>query len=239
MAAAEMMRETANGIAYELIVSKRKTLEIAVHPDKRVVVKAPISQPIEETHTYVEKRAGWIKKQLRYYEKFDPRKPPRQYVRGESHLYKGRQYRLKIEQSEGRVEKVQLDGEYIRISAASEAPQHIKAVLEGWYMKAAAVWFEEVFEQCWQRFAKKGVAKPRMKIRLMKTCWGSMSARGNMNLNLLLIQAPRECLEYVVIHELCHLIHHNHGAGFYRLQEQMLPDWAERKKRLELVFARC
>ena len=67
----------------------------------------------------------------------------------------------------------------------------------------------------------------------MRTRWGSLSLRGTLTLNIALIQTPRECLEYVITHELCHLLHRNHGPKFYRLLEELVPDWARRKQKLE------
>ena len=78
---------------------------------------------------------------------------------------------------------------------------------------------------------------PALKIRKMKTLWGSFSVKRGITLNLELIKAPRECIEYVVIHELCHLFHLNHGPKFYNLLEQFLPDWTKRKHKLETTLA--
>ena len=86
-------------IEFKLLLVKRKTMEIAVHPDKSVVVKSPLTSSFEAINTRVKKRARWIRRQIEYFSQFDPRKPTRQYVGGESHLYLGRQYRLKIQPS--------------------------------------------------------------------------------------------------------------------------------------------
>ncbi|MDE2953075.1 MAG: M48 family metallopeptidase, partial [Gemmatimonadota bacterium] len=109
--------------------------------------------------------------------------------------------------------------------------------LEEWYRSKANIYFSRVFEECWHPFHKKRIDKPTLKIRNMKTRWGSLSRKGNLTLNLGLIKAPRECIEYVVIHELCHLFHPNHGAEFYNLLELMLPDWIKRKHKLEMALS--
>lgn len=84
-------------IPFQLAFSKRKSLEISVHPDKSVVVKAPEGTDREAIEAKVKKRARWIKRQIRYFDQFDPRTPSRKFVSGESHLYLGKKYRLKIE----------------------------------------------------------------------------------------------------------------------------------------------
>lgn len=89
-------RET---IVFEVLHLKRKTMEIAVHPDKSVIVKAPLGSDSEEVVRRVRRRAGWIHRQILYFEQFEPKTPPRRHVSGESHLYLGRKYRLKIRKS--------------------------------------------------------------------------------------------------------------------------------------------
>lgn len=93
--------------------------------------------------------------------------------------------------------------------------------------------FDPSFERCWPVFEKQGYKRPSLKIRTMKTRWGSLSSKGNLTLNTTLIRAPRECIDYVLTHELCHLAHRNHGPAFYRLLEQAMPDWKKRKDKLE------
>ena len=222
-------------IPFHLSYSKRKSLAIAVHPDGSVVVKAPSGTDENFVAYHVHRRARWIERQLRHFAQFDPGAPKRRFVGGESHLYLGRKYRLKIRQSE--TDSVLLKRGFFHITAVDDKPEHIAALLEDWYRGKAGVYFSQVFEECWQRFQKKGMDKPPLKIRNMKTRWGSFSRKGGITLNLELIKAPRECIEYVVIHELCHLLHPNHGAEFYNLLERFLPDWKKRKHKLEMALS--
>ena len=222
-------------IPFYLRRSKRKSLEIAVHPDGSVVVKAP--QGIDETlvEGFVYKRIRWIRRQLRYFAQFEPRTPKRRFVGGESHLYLGRQYRLKIRPAA--TDEILLKHGFFYIQAIDDEPEHIAMLLEAWYRSKAAIHFPQVLDECWQHFSKKGAAKPSLKIRKMKTRWGSFSSKGGITLNLELIKAPRACIEYVVIHELCHVFHLNHGTEFYNLLEHFLPDWIKRKHQLESALA--
>ncbi|MTI85537.1 MAG: M48 family metallopeptidase [Firmicutes bacterium] len=222
-------------IQFQVIHMARKTLEIVVHPDSAVVIKAPVGTQYEEIQMRVCKRAGWIKRQLDYFQQFEPRTPPRQYIGGETHLYLGRQYRLKI--SGGERDNVKLIRGYFQIGVKDTvSPDKVKSLLEAWYKKKATEKFRESFERCWPSFEKLSLAKPRLQIRCMKKRWGSLSKNGTLTLNTDLIRAPKECIDYVVVHELCHLKYHDHSPAFYRLLDRVMPDWKKRKHKLELAL---
>ncbi|SFR05283.1 M48 family metallopeptidase [Desulfoscipio geothermicus] len=222
-------------IQFQVIHMARKTLEIAVHPDSTVVIKAPVGTRFEEIQLRVCKRAGWIKRQLDYFRQFEPRTPPRQYVGGETHLYLGKQYRLKISCEER--DEVKLIGGHFQIKVKESAsPDKVKSLLEAWYAEKAANRFRESFERCWPFFEKLSLAKPRLQILRMKKRWGSLSKNGTLTLNVDLIRAPKECIDYVVVHELCHLKYYDHSPAFYRLLDTVMPDWKKRKHKLELAL---
>ena len=223
-------------ICYDLRFMDRKSLEISVYPDGSIVVKAPVIAALGDVEAKVKKRARWIRNQLRYFAQFEPRMPPRRFVGGESHLYLGRSYRLKITSSEK--DRVLLKGKFFRISATDSSAEHIAGLLHAWYLDKAAQHFARVFDNCWMGFEKHRVSKPTLRIARMKNRWGSLSRNATLTLNPELIKAPRECIEYVVIHELCHLLHHNHGPEFQRLLEHSLPDWMKRKHKLEMALFR-
>lgn len=222
-------------IPFHLCYSKRKSLGIVVHPDGSVFVKAPLGTDETLIAYRVYKRAYWINRQLLYFSQFNPRTPKRRFVGGESHLYLGKKYRLKIRHSE--TEAVLLKNGYFYISTVDNKPQHIEKLLKKWYRNKADIYFSQVLEKCWLYFQNKSLNKPALKIRTMKTRWGSLSLKGGMTLNLELIKAPRECIEYVVIHELCHLLHAHHGKVFYELLARLLPDWVNRKHKLEKIMS--
>lgn len=223
-------------IGFQVLYLRRKTLEIAVHPDKSVVVKAPIGTDFEAVRKRVFKRAGWIKRQLDYFRQFEPRTNKRHYVGGETHLYLGRNYRLKV--NRGEMNEVKLVRGYLKVNVKGDcSTEHIRQLVERWYAEKASDKFEENFDRCWSLFEKSDLKKPRMQIRRMRKRWGSLSKKGLLTLNTDLVRAPKECIDYVITHELCHLRHHGHGAEFYRLLEKKMPDWEKRKHRLELALA--
>jgi len=219
-------------IDYHLSFLNRKSLEIAVYPDKRIVVKAPATSSMAAIEAKIKKRAHWIKKQIAYFNQFEPRTPVRQYLGGESHRYLGRQYRLKIERAERN--RILLKNGYFYIESTENHPLHIQALLNEWYKQKAKIYLVKIFDECWNIFNKKGLEKPFLKIQAMEKRWGSLSPKKQLTLNLRLIQASKECIEYVIAHELCHLVHPNHGSDFYNLLEQTMPDWLRRKHKLEL-----
>ena len=97
--------------------------------------------------------------------------------------------------------------------------------------------FTEILDEFYPLFVPYGVKKPKLRVRTMKSCWGScLVNKGIITLNRKLLMKPRECIEYVVVHELCHFIHPNHSKQFYGFMEQFMPDWKERKARLNGRF---
>jgi hypothetical protein len=222
-------------IEFSIIHVNRKTIEIAVHPDRSVVVKAPIGVDHDKIRTKVARRSGWIVRQRDYFRQFEPRTPKRRYVGGETHLYLGRHYRLKI--AGGKHDAVKLTRGYFEIEVnGGISPEKIKRLLEAWYRNRAEEKFRESIDRCW-RLGKFSSAKPQLQIMRMRKRWGSLSAKGRLTLNIDLIRAPRGCIDYVITHELSHLRYKNHGPGFYRLLDKLMPDWEKRKHRLEVTLA--
>ncbi len=226
------VRYGATDLTYELLVTNRKTMEIAVHPNKEVTVKAPTGCSFEDVQSRVLKRIRWIKRQIRYFEQFDPRTPARQFVSGETHLYLGRRYRLKIEL--GFSDNVVLKNGFIIIYSQDISPINIQSLLSHWYQERSKLIFVSMFEQLWENREFRQYKKPNLIIRDLKTRWGSLSKAGHLTLNSNLVKAPKECIEYVLVHELCHLKHYNHSTAFYELLDNVMPDWIKRKHKLEL-----
>lgn len=221
-------------IRYEvLFLASRRTLAIEVHPDSRVLVRAPIDCPPALIVERLQKRAGWISRQLAEFERYRPRTPARHYVNGESHLYLGRQYRLKLASSDTASVKL-TRGQLLISLPGNPDPERIKALLHRWYLDRARAVFNEALDTSLLHF--KSIEHPRLIVRAMQSRWGSLSLAGTMTLNVNLVRAPRPCIEYVVIHELCHTRHRDHNAQFFKLLGQVMPDWEQRKQRLEAAL---
>ncbi len=219
-------------IAYTATFAKRSTMAISVLPDCTVEVTAPVGTDQGELERRLRKRARWVCRQIDHFQQFTPRTPPRRYVGGETHLYLGRQYRLKIVAADS--ERIRLIGGYFIVELPDRLDvNRIKGLLEGWYRSKADLRLRERFEHALPTFERLGCIKPLLRIAPMQRRWGSHSASGAITLNPDLIRAPMACIDYVVVHELCHLVEPNHGERFVSLLTRLLPDWKMRKQRLE------
>jgi predicted metal-dependent hydrolase len=222
-------------IKITLSFKERKTLKISVQPDKTITVDAPKGKKQRDILARVKGRASWIIKQRDYFERFQPLLAQRQYVSGESHYYLGRQYRLKVRKNSE--QSVKLIGKYINVyTPYVNDSNEIKKLLQDWYRKHA----ETIFFQRLNLYAgvinRMNVNHPELKIRNMKKRWGSCRKAGAIVLNTELVKAPLHCIDYVIMHEICHLKNSPHNNGFYKLLEKHMTDWKLRKERLEKVI---
>lgn len=220
-------------ITARLFFRQKKTLSISVLPDCSVEVIAPTLASIEQVKTALLKRARWIKKQQAYFEQFLPRTPERRYVPGETHLYLGKQYRLKRSEDVG--EKIKLRGSYFCIPKNTNHPQIVKKMMTSWYFAKAVEQFTKRLTLISVKFPDTEM--PKLIVKSLRTRWGSMSSKGVLTLNVKLVRAPLKCIDYIITHELCHIRHMNHGAAFWRELSQVMPKWAQIKQKLEIVMS--
>jgi hypothetical protein len=224
-------------ISYRVHRVPRKRVAIEVSPDLSVVVKAPKHASESAIRAAVRQKARWILRQRRFFSDLLPRTPRRRLVGGESHLYLGRKYRLRIEHHEG-PDHVALSGGYLQILASkTPGPARRAALLRSWYLAHARRVFRDRLGVCAQHPAFRRIGEVRLIIRRMTRRWGSCSARRNLVLNTELIRAPRGCIDYVITHELCHLVVPDHSRKFVNLLDRVMPDWRDRKRQLERVMA--
>ena len=227
----EQLRYGDTVIEYQLIHRRRKTLAIKVNTDLQVTVIAPVGTNYADVQAVVRRRAPWILRKQRELERYLPKIPPRQYVSGETHRYLGRQYRLKVIQDDQ--ERVKLTRGYLHVWASDKAnTRRVQRQVEGWYRRQAQRVFRERMEAMLPRFARLEIPQPEVKMRKMKSRWGSARKSGRITLNLKLMQVPKHYIDYVIVHELCHLAEHNHSKRYYALLDRMMPDWRERRQRL-------
>jgi hypothetical protein len=223
-------------IPFDLAIREVQRLTINVHPDKSVSVVAPIGKPIEEILERVRKRAPWIVKQQDHFDKFHPFPSDRKFVSGETHYYLGRQYRLKVTQ--GKIESAKLKGKFLVVQVVDrENPDQVKNLVDAWYRRQASRIFEQVLCVSLEKSKSLRIEKPKLTIRHMLRRWGSCTKAGNVILNIDLIKTPKHCIEYVVMHELCHLRVPNHNKEFYQLLSKYMVDWERRKEKLNGYLA--
>jgi len=220
-------------IYFQLEYSNRKSLGITVKPDLSVLVNAPIDTSLEKVKEKLRKKAPWIIRQQSFFLYFHPKTPARKYISGETHLYLGRQYHLRIIQNN--FESVKLKGKYIEASVNDKLSA--EQLVGEWYLQNAKLKLRTIAQPLIDNFKKYNIEPSSIVLRDMPTRWGSCTPKGKIILNPELIKAPKGCIEYVIIHELCHLVHHDHTQKFIDLQTKEMHDWEKWKMKLEKLLA--
>lgn len=219
-------------IVFDLQRSARKRLKIVVTPELAVEVYAPYDADEDQVLSAVRKKAPWISQKLDRLASYHPLPAPKQYISGETLVYLGRQYRLHVEK--GNKQPAKLAGRYLNVWVENRSNrQDVRHAVDKWYRKRFRDTFGRYLEKCQAVTHRHGLPEPRLMIRNMKRRWGSCSPAGRITLNLKLIQVPVHCIEYVIMHELCHLKYHNHSKAFYALLTRCQPDWRKRKAVLD------
>lgn len=223
----------SDAIEFRVERRSRKTVEISVLPSGDVHVVAPADASIERVTEVVRKRVAWIARQRRFFVGFSERTPPREYVSGETHLYLGRQYRLKVRL--GIQASVRLTRGFLRVDSHWPRDRETtRELVEAWYLERAEQKFRERIEAVAAGFREPDRARPTgLIIRRLEGRWGSMTPSGRLVLNRSLIRAPTSCIDYVICHELCHRFEAHHGPAFWHILARYMPDWEDRKQRLE------
>lgn len=222
-------------IEYELLFANRKSLGIKVLPEGTVNVFAPTGSSINDINEKLKSKSKWILKQQTFFDKFKPGSPKRKFINGETHLYLGRQYKLKI--VKGKEDEIKIYRGMMIIIAKNISLHYLEHTLNEWYRSKAILLFDELLNSSLEKFKKYKIHKPILYVRQMQKRWGSCTKAGKIILNTELIKAPKASIEYVVIHELCHLVHHNHNKEFYTLQNKLLPQWEKWKEKLEQLMS--
>ena len=199
-----------------------------------IKVRVPKGLSDNRIHDLIVKRSPWIRKKLKEAELFQPAKS-KEYVSGETFPYLGKNYRLKI--VSGETPSLKLKGGYLEATVPDcglEREQEIRSHLLEWYQQHALKRLEEKT----RRYAKIiGVNPQSVTIKNYKSRWGSCSVKGDVSYNWRIILAPHRIVDYVVVHELCHLLEHNHSSRYWKHVERHVPDYKERREWLRTAGA--
>ncbi len=216
----------------QIIKKDIKNINIKVKPNCEVILTAPIQTTKEHIDMVLKKRERWIEKKIVYFKEHQ-QYTQKEYVSGENFVYLGRNYRLKVIESDAEEAKLQKGYLYLYVKDRDDFTRKEK-LIKKWYLEKAKYHFKKALQK-YQPIVAKEIKS--VKIREMKTRWGSCNAsKSYINLNSILIQKPTRCIEYVVFHELAHLIHPNHSRQFYNYMSIHMPDWKLCKERLELTL---
>ncbi len=219
-------------IRYRLEHRERRTLGIEVHPDGQVIVLAPEHAVLEMVQARVLKRAGWILRRQREFASYPPPQPERRFVPGETHRYLGKQYRLSV--TLDKPEGVKLARGFLNVTTPDSA--RVSVLLERWFRTRAEAVFAERVAVCLERVSGFGILHSgEFKLKRMAKRWGSCTPGGTIYLNPLLIGAPKECIDYVITHELVHTVHLHHQREFYALLSRCFPNWRTVRGKLNSI----
>ena len=205
-----------------------KNITLKVRPNGEAILTTPKAASDEHIKFIIEKRAKWIAQKRAFFASF--KTPQKEYVSGDDFKYLGRSYRLKVVQS--KEERVKLQRGYLELFVKDKSDIKRKEnLIYEWYNEKATLYFFNILQE-FNKIVKQDIKS--VKIRQMKTRWGSCNPyKSYINLNIELIKKPRACIEYVVFHELVHLLYPDHSKKFYDYLTLYMPDWQKRKEILE------
>jgi len=217
---------------YGLILENRKTISASVFPNRTLIVKAPQEATDDRVSDFLRRKFRWILKQQRYFAQFKSGAEKR-CVSGETFRYRGRSYKLLL-RKDSRNEHVSLQHGTLTVFMFSPIDNaRAKQLLEAWYLEKASRVFSERLTACFLLFDYKEM--PALVVRKLNKRWGSYLHKTNkIFLNQELIKASTRHIDYVIVHELCHMVHRQHNRAFYDLLESKLPQWEKLKMELEL-----
>jgi predicted metal-dependent hydrolase len=215
--------ELSSGI--NIIRSHRRTMSLEITKEGKVVVRAPYLFPERKIAKFINEKDDWIKKKQIIMRKRIATKPIRQFTVGEKYLYLGNNYSLMLVI---RKKPPLVLAEYFELSASQK--HRAVTIFKRWYIQKA----KEVITPLVDQFAENNALKyKKIRFSSAKTRWGSCTNRGHLGFSWRLMMAPKEVITYVVVHELAHLVHHNHSKSFWGLVEKMDPGYREYRKWLK------
>lgn len=228
MSDTNMKIELSDGSRIDVEITRKamKNIRLRVGRDGTVCVSAPQNVSLDRIQEFVDSKRGWIESHIRNFARVEDD--------GDSILFMGKRYVIEVVKD--RRTGVALNEGNMNIFCSN--PEEYQGVLQKWWVQQAATYLNEAVNRWYPFVNKSGEGKPAIKIRKMKTLWGSCtSAQRTIRFNFYLMCASPESIEYVVLHELTHLLYPNHGTEFKAFLTKHMPDWKERKKHMETECA--
>lgn len=218
-----------NGFIAKVIrTGRKKTASVRVHQGE-VSVVIPNGLPDTYLEELVTKKTRWIREKLELHRDVSPFNP-KEYVSGECFTYLGRNYRLKVVSGKSKSVKLKNGSLVVTLPDGSKSSDRVKNALTEWYRAHAKQKLKDKVE----RYAKIiGVTPSSVDVKTFKARWGSCCKRGVIQFNWKIIMAPNRIVDYVVVHELCHMKQHNHSSQFWKLVEKVIPEYVESKEWLK------
>ena len=222
-------------IEYKIVYSRRRSLGISIGPDSGVIVRAPYRTSIKKIENLVLSKSDWIRKHLENYKSSVRINNNVVYNDGAITLFQGKELNIKIIESNRY--SIKLNGNFIEIGLKNISDKELVGpMLEKWYRVVAEGIIRRKFEEVLIRFKDFNFKPSGLAVRALKRRWGSCNSKGKITISSELIKLDEVYLEYVILHELCHLKHHNHGKEFYRLLSEVFSDWKQKRNELKMFI---
>jgi len=218
---------------YQLIKQDRKTFALTVMPDLRIILKCPLEADNLRIEKFLKRKWFWLEKQLSFFKKYQRKVYEKEYISGEGFLYLGRQYKLVVKKSSEDYVTLTKGKLLVFTNKLVSNGNYNKKLIDTWYLEKTEKIFQERFSSMLEKFDYKNV--PILAIREMKKRWGSFLNGNKIFLNPKLIRMPKECIDYVIVHELCHLKYKDHNKKFFELFHKKYPKWEKVKDKLEIL----
>jgi predicted metal-dependent hydrolase len=224
----------AYAYTYSVEFSARKTLGLEVRPDLSISVRAPLDTQQSDIEAFLTRKWLWLEKNMAAFRKYAKTSRDKQYVSGEAFYYLGRQYMLYVERDSLDMVKLERGKLHVYTTRSVQQNDYTKVLVENWFARQRRRIFAQEYRRAGQKFERQTL--PELRERAMTRRWSSHTADSVIYLNPRLIQAPRQAIYYVCIHELCHVNNKRHDQDFYRTLEAHIPKWQTIKHALEVNF---
>lgn len=218
---------------YDLVMQDRRSLSLTVSPDLRICVKCPHKADEDRIETFLKRKWFWLEKQLGFFRKYQHKIYQKEYISGEGFLYLGKQYKLLVKRAGE--DKVSMTKGLLMVHTTKSVQEgkHTKKLIDAWYREKTERIFTDRFDEMKLKFDYKKM--PELAIREMQKRWGSFLENGKVVLNPKLIHTSKDCIDYVIVHELCHMKYKNHNKLFYTFLKKKYPKWEKIKEKLETI----
>jgi predicted metal-dependent hydrolase len=218
---------------YEIVQSDRKTMSLTVRPNMRIIVRSPHNTSSEKIEKFLQKKWFWLNKTLEQFEKYDFKKFAKEYVSGESIYYLGKQYMIYFVSSSSDLCALTKTRLIVNTKSSIDDKTHNRYLIRKWLNEEVYDILPKRYRKITRKFGMQSA--PSLQIKEMSKRWGSFVSVHKIVLNPKLIHTSLDCIDYVIIHELCHVTHPNHGDKFWKLLAKKCKNWLKIKEKLELT----
>jgi hypothetical protein len=219
-------------IEFDVVFRKRKTMTIKVEPPAQITAIVPLKTSQRVIIESVGSKAPWIVKKLEYLKQIGCPAGPRQYANGETFMLLGNTYPLQVEADSSLTKmRIGITEDVLLVNSPVQDKEAIKKLVELWYRQEAKLLINSRIKFYQPQIP---IVPNRVVIKEQKTRWGSCSSKHNLNYNFKTVMAPLPVLDYIVVHEMCHLVHLNHSREFWNLVESIIPEYRQHKEWLKM-----